>query len=106
MKEAVPKNNDTVEIDLIKLFMAYLHKWWLILLCALVVGGGALLYTMKFITPLYQASITIYVNNVRSGERIDYISGAICRRRSSSSAPTPTSSRATPSSPRSSKRPA
>ena len=76
MKEAVPKNNDTVEIDLIKLFMAYLHKWWLILLCALVVGGGALLYTMKFITPLYQASITIYVNNVRSGERIDYISGS------------------------------
>lgn len=76
MKEAVPKNNDTVEIDLIKLLTAYLHKWWLILLCALVVGGGALLYTMKFITPLYQASITIYVNNVRSGERIDYISGS------------------------------
>lgn len=46
------------------------------MLCALIVGGGALLYTMKFVTPLYQASITIYVNNVRSGERIDYISGS------------------------------
>ena len=65
-----------MEIDLLKLFMAYLHKWWLILLCALVVGGGTLLYTMKLVTPLYQASITVYVNNVRSGERIDYISGS------------------------------
>ena len=48
-----------MEIDLLKLFMAYLHKWWLILLCALVVGGGTLLYTMKLVTPLYQDSITV-----------------------------------------------
>ncbi len=31
---------------------------------------------MKLVTPLYQANITVYVNNVRSGERIDYISGS------------------------------
>ena len=75
MKESVSKNEAT-EIDLLKLFAAYLRRWWLIVLCALIVGCGALLYTMKFVTPLYQASITIYVNNVRSGERIDYISGS------------------------------
>ena len=76
MKDTLPRNNEAMEIDLLKLFMAYLHKWWLILLCALVVGGGTRLYTMKLVTPLYQASITVYVNNVRSGERIDYISGS------------------------------
>ena len=65
-----------MEIDLRKLFLAYLHKWWVILLCAVVVGVGALFYTMKLVTPLYQANITVYVNNVRSGERIDYISGS------------------------------
>ena len=41
------------------------------LLCALLVGAALLLYTMEMVTPLYQASVTIYVNNVRSGERID-----------------------------------
>lgn len=65
-----------MEIDLRKLFLAYLHKWWVILLCAVVVGAGALFYTMKLVTPLYQANITVYVNNVRSGGRIDYISGS------------------------------
>ena len=73
---ALPRDDGVVEIDLRKLLLAYLHKWWLIVLCALLVGGTSLLYTMKMVTPLYQASITIYVNNVRSGERIDYISGS------------------------------
>ena len=66
---------EIIEIDLRKLLLSYLHKWWLIVLCALLVGGASLLYTMKMVTPLYQASVTIYVNNIRSGERIDYISG-------------------------------
>ena len=69
-------NEEVVEIDLMKLLRAYLNKWWLILLCTLVAGGGTLLATMNLVTPLYQASITVYVNNTRSGERIDYISGS------------------------------
>lgn len=40
MKESVSKNEAT-EIDLLKLFTAYLRRWWLIVLCALIVGGGA-----------------------------------------------------------------
>ena len=40
MKESVSKNEAT-EIDLLKLFAAYLRRWWLIVLCALIVGGGA-----------------------------------------------------------------
>ena len=65
-----------MELDLRKLLLACLRRWWLILLAAAVFGGGALGYTLKFITPLYRAGITVYVNNVRSGERIDYISGS------------------------------
>lgn len=70
------RNEEVQEIDLLKLFQEYLKKWWLIVLCVLIVGGGTLYGTMKFVTPLYQASITVYVNNTRSGEYIDYISGS------------------------------
>ena len=76
VRETMNENPEMVEIDLRKLLLAYLHKWWLIALCALLVGAASLLYTMEMVTPLYQASVTIYVNNVRSGERIDYISGS------------------------------
>lgn len=76
MNDAQNDKNAVAEIDLRKLLLAYLRKWWLIVLCALIVGAAALAYTVKFVTPMYQASITVYVNNVRSGERIDYISGS------------------------------
>lgn len=67
---------DGKEIDLQKLLWAYLRKWWLIVVCGLVVAAAALLYTMNCVTPLYRASVTIYVNNISAGERIDYISGS------------------------------
>ena len=67
---------DGIEIDLQKLLWAYLRKWWLIVACGLVVAAAALLYTMNCITPLYRASVTIYVNNISAGERIDYVSGS------------------------------
>ena len=70
------RNEEVQEIDLLKLFQEYLKKWWLIVLCVLIAGGGTLYGTMKFVTPIYQASITVYVNNTRSGEYIDYISGS------------------------------
>ena len=76
VKETRLERDGVVEIDLLKLLQALLQKWWLIVLCALVLGAASLLYTVKFVTPLYRASITVYVNNVRSGERIDYISGS------------------------------
>lgn len=76
MKNRMTRNEEVQEIDLLKLFQEYLKKWWLIVLCVLIAGGGTLYGTMKFVTPLYQASITVYVNNTRSGEYIDYISGS------------------------------
>lgn len=50
MKETKIARDEVLEIDLQKLLMAYLRKWWLILLRGLVVAGGPLLYTVKFMT--------------------------------------------------------
>ena len=62
-----------VEIDLLKLISAYLRRWWLIVLCGVLVAAGAWVYSAKFITPMYRAGVTIYVNNRSSGERVESI---------------------------------
>ena len=57
------KMDETMEINLKEMLYAWLRKLWLILLCALIAGGAAYAYTVKCVTPLYQASVTFYVNN-------------------------------------------
>lgn len=74
MRETMDEKTEALEIDLQKLLMVYFSKWWLILLCGLAVACGVLLYTAKCITPLYRASVSIYVNNIRSNQQIDYLS--------------------------------
>lgn len=68
--------NDVVQIDLQKLFMRYLEKWWLIAFCGIFFALSAIFYTHEFITPLYKANITAYVNNVRAGNQVDTISSS------------------------------
>ena len=51
------------EIDLLKLLQALLKKLWLIILCAVIIGGGAFAYSRFQITPLYEARALMYVNN-------------------------------------------
>jgi capsular polysaccharide biosynthesis protein len=59
------------EIDLKKLILALLRRWWLIAAAALVGGTAALLITHYLITPLYSATIKLYVNNsAESGKLI------------------------------------
>ena len=65
-----------LEIDLQKLLWAYLSRWWLIVGLAVVVGAASLYYTINCITPLYQASVKIYVNNIRAEQRVEYITGS------------------------------
>lgn len=55
---------DFAEIDLKELAIGLVKKWWMILLSALIVGGIAYVYTANFITPMYRATVTIYVNNL------------------------------------------
>ena len=68
--------NEFVEIDLKELLAALFHRLWLILLCALVTGLAAYIYTANFITPLYRASVTLYVNNLsaRAAQDVEYVS--------------------------------
>lgn len=76
MKEMLYESRAGVEVDLQKLLLAYLHKWWLIVLCASIAVLGAVYVTTNLITPMYQAKVTVYVNNTASGQQMDYISNA------------------------------
>ena len=57
--------NKTRELDLRLLVLALMRKLWLIVLCAVILGAAAFGYTRYFVTPMYRASVTIYVNNNR-----------------------------------------
>jgi len=76
MKETTTEVRNEIEIDIQKLLMVYLGKWWLIVVCGVLAAVVALAVTRFAITPKYQANIMIYVNNSRSGEQVDYISGS------------------------------
>ena len=66
---------ETVEFDLRELASVLLKRVWIIILCAVIVGASVLVYTVNFVTPQYQSSVTIYVNNNSSVEG-NYISSA------------------------------
>lgn len=57
------KNNDVMEIDLLKLFKALWRKALVIILVALILAAAAFAYTLFFVSPSYDATASIYVNN-------------------------------------------
>jgi len=75
MRKIISRNSEEVEIDLFKLFAAYLSKWWLIVICTLLGALVAFVVTSNFITPQYRASVTVYVNNSKSSENTESITG-------------------------------
>jgi capsular polysaccharide biosynthesis protein len=42
---------------------ALLHRFWLLILCAIIMGGLAYFYTAFFVTPLYRAEVSMYVSS-------------------------------------------
>ena len=68
------QEDDEIVIDLRKLLLVYLRNWWLILLATILAAGCALLYTKVAITPLYRATVSVYVNNMKSTQNMDTIS--------------------------------
>ena len=57
------KKDEEVEIDLLELLQALLHRAWAIILVAVITAGLALGYTALFIQPLYKSNALMYVNN-------------------------------------------
>ncbi len=53
------------EINITQLLQALLKKWWLIVVCAILFGILAFVYTDNFVTPYYSARVTVYVNNTK-----------------------------------------
>jgi len=58
--------NETMEIDLREIGKTLLKRAWLIILCAVLAGTAYFIYTVNFITPLYQAKLSFYVSNTTS----------------------------------------
>lgn len=76
MKEKINYQQQEDVIDIIELLNIYLKKLWIIIICGIVGGLIAFLYTLFAITPLYQASVSVYVNNVRGDQYIESVSSA------------------------------
>ena len=58
-----PNKQETQEIDLLKLLKELWKRAWLIVIAAFVGGVLFFAYTFMFITPQYQTSALLYVNN-------------------------------------------
>lgn len=63
-----------VEIDLIRLLFACLRKWWIFVIFCILGAGVAFAYSAYYLTPLYDSSISLYVNNRMDRGDSEYVS--------------------------------
>ena len=63
MDENVLQKDETVEIDLGKLWHAVVERGWLVALVSVICAVTVFLFTTFFITPQYESSALFYVNN-------------------------------------------
>lgn len=64
------QNEDVLEIDLLEIFGLLLHRWWLIVLSAVLAGAAGFLLSFFVIPDEYESTTEIYILN--SGEDIAY----------------------------------
>ena len=55
--------NETKEIELKEIFSVLKGKMWMVAICAILVAALVFMYTAIFVTPMYTAQISVYVNN-------------------------------------------
>ena len=63
MESKNPTQNETIEIDLGRVFRAVLDRAWIVAVVAVLCAVLAFAITFFFITPQYQSSAMFYVNN-------------------------------------------
>ena len=76
MNGTTDERKSAVTLDLQELLTIYLRNWWIIILFLAVGAAIALGITYKFVTPMYQADISIYVNNSRGQTDMETLSSA------------------------------
>lgn len=57
------EDQNVYEIDILELIVILLRRWWIIFIASVVCAAGAFVYTHEFVTPMYQTSVMLYVNN-------------------------------------------
>ena len=65
-------NNEEREIDLLALFMALLHRWWIIVLAGAVCGAVGLCYAKFAIDPTYESTTSVYVVSQQGEGNLTY----------------------------------
>lgn len=56
-------DNEYIKIDLLKVMNGLLRRAWIIILCMMICGVLLMSYAMYFVTPMYESSVLMYVNN-------------------------------------------
>ena len=63
MKEHMNKDNEYIRIDLVKIFEGLIHRIWTIAIAMLLCGAIMFSYATFWLSPMYEASALMYVNN-------------------------------------------
>lgn len=73
----MPEKEKTVEIDLKRVVMVLVSKFWLLVLVGVLVAALVFGYSSLFMTPMYSASTKLYVNNTYGSGSEGYSSSQI-----------------------------
>lgn len=57
------KDNEYIQIDLLKIAEGILRRFWMVALCMVLCGALLFSYAAFYLSPQYQASVMVYVNN-------------------------------------------
>lgn len=61
--QTVQRDNEYIRIDLVKIAEGLLRRLWVIILAMVLCGGALFSYASFGITPMYESSVLMYVNN-------------------------------------------
>lgn len=70
-QSSIPVQEEETAIDLRQYLGLVLHWWWLIVLAGVLAGGAAYLISQRM-TPIYQSSTTLLINEALTSRATDY----------------------------------